>query len=145
MAGKDVAEMLGVSSAAVACNWARAAESPSPAAADRSPIEPMRDSDDRAYDGFEGSLEERVRQLELENDILGGGEGFKSRKPQPDDEQGEGPGHKRAADDDGEKPERAHRFLEDIEELLWVPAPGDVEARQACRAAGARARGVRGA
>ena len=70
MAGKDVAEMLGVSSAAVACNWARAAESPSPAAADRSPIEPMRDSEDRAYDGFEGSLEERVRQLELENDIL---------------------------------------------------------------------------
>ena len=70
MAGKDVAEMLGVSSAAVACNWARAAEDPSPAAADRSPIEPMRDSEDRAYDGFEGSLEERVRQLELENDIL---------------------------------------------------------------------------
>ena len=70
MAGKDVAEMLGVSSAAVVYNWARAAENPSPAAADRSPIEPMRDSDDRAYDGFEGSLEERVRQLELENDIL---------------------------------------------------------------------------
>ena len=70
MAGKDVAEMLGVSSAAAACNWARAAEDPSPAAADRSPIEPMRDSEDRAYDGFEGSLEERVRQLELENDIL---------------------------------------------------------------------------
>ena len=70
MAGKDVAEMLGVSSAAVVYNWARAAESQSPAAADRSPIEPMRDSEDRAYDGFEGSLEERVRQLELENDIL---------------------------------------------------------------------------
>ena len=70
MAGKDVAEMLGVSSAAVVYNWARAAEDPSPAAADRSPIEPMRDSEDRAYDGFEGSLEERVRQLELENDIL---------------------------------------------------------------------------
>ena len=69
MAGKDVAEMLGVSSAAVACNWARAAESPSPATADRGPIEPMGDSEDRAYDGFEGSLEERVRQLELENDI----------------------------------------------------------------------------
>lgn len=70
MAGKDVAEMLGVSSAAVVCNWARAAEGPSPAAADRGPIEPMGDSEDRAYDGFEGSLEERVRQLELENDIL---------------------------------------------------------------------------
>ena len=65
-----MAEMLGVSSAAVVYNWARAAESPSPAAADRSPIEPMRDSDDRAHDGFEGSLEERVRKLELENDIL---------------------------------------------------------------------------
>ena len=70
MAGKDVAEMLGVSSAAVVCNWARAAEGPSPAAADRGPIEPMGDSEDRAYDGSEGSLEERVRQLELENDIL---------------------------------------------------------------------------
>lgn len=57
MAGKDVAEMLGVSSAAVACNWARAAEDPSPAAADRSPIEPMRDSEDRACDGFERGLE----------------------------------------------------------------------------------------
>lgn len=37
MVGKDVAEMLGVSSVAVVYNWARAAESPSPAAADRSP------------------------------------------------------------------------------------------------------------
>lgn len=35
MAGKDVAEMLGVSSAAVVYNWARAAEDPSLAAADR--------------------------------------------------------------------------------------------------------------
>lgn len=39
MAGKDVAEMLGVSSAAVVYNWVRAAESPSPAAADRSSID----------------------------------------------------------------------------------------------------------
>ena len=70
MAGKDVAAMLGASSAALVYNWARTAESPSPAAADRSPIEPTRDSDDRAHDGFEGGLEERVRQLELENDIL---------------------------------------------------------------------------
>ena len=70
MAGKDVAEMLGVSSAAAVYNWARAAGGPSPAAADRGPIEPMGDSEDRAYDGFEGSLEERVRRLELEHDIL---------------------------------------------------------------------------
>ena len=67
--GGDVAEMLGVSGAAVVYNWVRAAESPS-RAADGSPIEPMRDSEERAYDGFGGSLEERVRQLELENDIL---------------------------------------------------------------------------
>ena len=38
MAGGDVAEMLGVSSAAVACNPAGAAENPSRAAADRSPV-----------------------------------------------------------------------------------------------------------
>ena len=30
----------------------------------------MRDSEERAHDGFEGSLEDRVRQPELENDIL---------------------------------------------------------------------------
>ena len=70
MTGRDVAEMLGVSSAAVACNWARDAENPSRAAADRSPIVPMRDSENRSFDGFEGDLEERVRRLELENDIL---------------------------------------------------------------------------
>ena len=70
MAAADVAEMLGVSSAAVVYNWARAAESSRPAAADRRPIAPMRDSEERAYDGFERSLENRVRQLELENDML---------------------------------------------------------------------------
>lgn len=62
MAGKDVAEMLGVSSAAVFYNWVRAAENPSRVAADGSPIVPMGDSEDRAFDGFEGDLEERVRR-----------------------------------------------------------------------------------
>lgn len=38
MAGKDVAEMLGVSSAVVVYNWARAAEEKKTVAADRSPI-----------------------------------------------------------------------------------------------------------
>lgn len=70
MPAGDVAEMLGVSSAAAACNWARAAESPRPASADRRPIAPTGDSEERAHDGFEGSLEDRVRQPELENDIL---------------------------------------------------------------------------
>lgn len=119
MAGKDVAAMLGASSAALVYNWARTAESPSPAAADRSPIEPTRDSDDRAHDGFEGgSRGARAPARARERHPEGGGESCKSRKPRPDDEQGEGPGHKRAAGDDGEKIERAHRFLEDIEELL---------------------------
>ncbi len=39
MSGRDVAEMLGVSNAAVVHNWARAAEKPSPEAADGSPID----------------------------------------------------------------------------------------------------------
>ena len=68
MAAGDVAEMLGVSSAAVVHDWARAAESPCRAAAGRRPIAPMRDSEERAHGGQE--------------------------------------------------PERARRFLEDIEELL---------------------------
>ena len=66
MAAADVAEMLGVSSAAVVYNWARAAESPRPAAADGRPIAPMRDSEERAYGGFEGSPGDRVRQPGLE-------------------------------------------------------------------------------
>ena len=70
MAAGDVAEMLGVSSAAVVYNWARAAENPCRAAADRRPIAPMGDSEERAHGGFEGSLEDRVRRLGLENDIL---------------------------------------------------------------------------
>ena len=40
MSGKDVASMLGVSSAALVYNWARAAENPKPTVADRSPIKP---------------------------------------------------------------------------------------------------------
>ena len=83
MVGKDVAEMLGVSSAALVCNWARAAESPSPAAADRSPIEPMRDSDDRAYDGFEGSLEERAPARARERHPRAAAKVLKVESPSP--------------------------------------------------------------
>ena len=70
MTGGNVAETLGVSGAAVACNRVRAAGNPSRAAADGSPIEPMRASGERAFDGFGESLGERVRRLELGNDIL---------------------------------------------------------------------------
>lgn len=59
MSDRDVAGMLGVSSAAMVYNWARAAEGPKPTA-DRSPMKPMRDSETRAYDGFKGDLEERA-------------------------------------------------------------------------------------
>ena len=72
MRAADVAEMLGISSGAVVHNWARAAEAPATAARDRSPIVPRREGPGRAYDGFEGDLEDRIRQLELENDILRG-------------------------------------------------------------------------
>lgn len=54
MAGKDVVVMLGALSAALVCNWVRVAEGSSPAAAGRSPVEPMRDFEDRAHDGFFG-------------------------------------------------------------------------------------------
>lgn len=88
MAGKDVAAMTGAPSAAVVCNWDRAAESPSPAAADRSPIALTGDSEEWACDGFEGSFEDRVRRLKLENDILRAVARVIWREPQPDDEQG---------------------------------------------------------
>ena len=73
MGARDVAELLGVSSAAVVYNWARKAErapGDGPSRAERRPIEPMRDARGRAYDGFEGDLEARIDQLELENDVL---------------------------------------------------------------------------
>ena len=92
MPAGDVAGMLGVSSAAVACNWARAAGSPCPASADRGPIAPMRDSGKRAYDGFEGGLEDRVRRLELENDISRAvAEVLKAEGPSPMTNRGKAP------------------------------------------------------
>lgn len=71
MSGKDVASMLGGVRRGGGLQWARTAESPRPAA-NRSPMKPMRDSETRAYDVFEGAPGGRVRQLELEDDILRG-------------------------------------------------------------------------
>ena len=68
MDGGSVASALGVSSAAVVYNWVRSSET----AKEREtsmPISPI-DDDSRAYDGFDGDESERIRQLELENDIL---------------------------------------------------------------------------
>ena len=84
MAGRDVAAMLGVSSAAAVHDWVRAAENPSPVAADGSSIVPTGDSRERAHDGFEGSLGDRVRQPGLENDMLRAvAKVLKSESPSP--------------------------------------------------------------
>lgn len=68
VAGEDVADALGASSAAVVYNWARKGASAS-GKADAVPIAPV-DDDAHAYDGFAGCEADRIRQLELENDIL---------------------------------------------------------------------------
>lgn len=63
MDGMDVARALGVLNAATVYNWARAADKKEP---------PMEESprkvsgDEPAYSGFDGTPEERVRQLQLE-------------------------------------------------------------------------------
>lgn len=65
----DVARHLGVSSAAVVYNWARSREKEAAPMRD----EPAKASgDEPAWSGFDGSPEDRIRQLELENDILRG-------------------------------------------------------------------------
>lgn len=68
MDGGGVASALGVSSAAAACNWVRSSETAKEREASM-PISPI-DDGSRAYDGFDGDGSERIRQLELENDIL---------------------------------------------------------------------------
>ena len=67
--GKDVARALGVLNAATAYNWARSAEGEEPSM----PAKPaVPEGSERAWSGFEGTPEERMRQLELEDDILRG-------------------------------------------------------------------------
>lgn len=79
MSGKDIADMLWVSSAAVACNWVRAAESPKPTA-DRTPVNPIRNAETRAYIGFEGLRGlHRPTRAEERHPALGG-KSFKSRE-----------------------------------------------------------------
>lgn len=119
MAGKDVAEMLGGIERRGGLQLGESRRRPEPSGGGQEPH--------RTHERFRGRGVRRLRggprgahapARARERHPEGGGEGFKSRKPQRDDEQGEGLGHKRAAGDDGEKLERAHRFLEDIEELL---------------------------
>ena len=72
MGAKDIADHLGVLNSAIVHNWARAAKRKADCM-DNGRIERRSiECDGRAYDGFDGGLEEKVRQLELENDILRG-------------------------------------------------------------------------
>ncbi len=69
MDGKDVAKALGVLNAATVYNWARSAEREEPS----TPAKPtVPEGSEHAWSGFEGTPEECIRQLELENDILRG-------------------------------------------------------------------------
>ncbi len=70
-----VADALGVSSAAIVYNWARKSERDGRRAhmADGTKGKPTSVAGPgRSFDGFDGDLAEKVRQLELENDILRG-------------------------------------------------------------------------
>lgn len=69
MDGKDVAKALGMLNAATVYNWARSAEREEPSMPAKSTVP---EGSEHAWSGFEGTPEERIRQLELENDILRG-------------------------------------------------------------------------
>ena len=65
-----IARALGLSSAAVVYNWARPRKGGPPMRTRDAPVLP--DGREPAWSGFEGTPEERVRQLQLENDVLRG-------------------------------------------------------------------------
>lgn len=77
---REIAAMEGMPSRMTVCRWVRscdaAAASPRPRGrrpgmSRKKPVPEIR-GEGRAYDGFEGALEEKIRRLELENDILRG-------------------------------------------------------------------------
>ena len=66
---REIAESLGLANSAVVYNWARSKKGKVIELAADSARPP---GEGRAWSGFEGSEEERIAQLELENDILRG-------------------------------------------------------------------------
>ena len=72
MGAKDIADHLGVPNAAMVRNWTRAAKGEAGRMDNGRTERRSIECGGRAYDGFDGGLEEKVRQLELENDILRG-------------------------------------------------------------------------
>lgn len=69
MDGRSVAKALGVLNAATVYNWARPAERKEPPVEDATKKVVGKEP---AWSGFEGTQEERIRQLQLENDVLRG-------------------------------------------------------------------------
>lgn len=68
-APREIAESLGLANPAVVYNWARSKKG-KVVEMTADPARP--EGEERAWSGFEGSEEERIAQLELENDILRG-------------------------------------------------------------------------
>ena len=66
IAPKEIAGILGLANVAVVYNWARK----STREAETVPNKRKVDGSAHAWGGFEGTEEERIRQLELENDVL---------------------------------------------------------------------------
>ena len=113
---REIAEALGIGSPDVVRCWMKGGGTKEARMSGRSR---KPEGDEPAYAGFEGSREERIRQLELENDILRGGHRpFKSREPRRDEQHGEGRADRQVEAGDRPPLKRAHRFLEDLEELL---------------------------
>lgn len=113
---REIAEALGIGSPDVVRYWLKGGGTKEARMGGRARTP---EGDEPAYAGFEGGLEERIRRLELENDILRGGRRpFKSREPRLDEQHGEDRADRQA--EAGVRPplKRAHRFLEDLEELL---------------------------
>lgn len=77
---REIEAMEGMPSRMTICRWVRSCDAAtvSPRLRGRRPglakskAIPNVEGDEHAYDGFEGTLEEKIRQLELENDILRG-------------------------------------------------------------------------
>ncbi len=63
---KEIAERLGLANVAVVCNWMRKPQRKAKTVSKKRKV----DETARAWDGFGGTEEERIRRLEPENDVL---------------------------------------------------------------------------
>lgn len=124
--GKDVARALGVLNAATVYNRAGPAEGEEPSM----PAKPaVPEGGERAWSGFEGTPEERMRQLEPEDDILRGVvEVLKAASLDALTNREKTPAMEHLRQTTGHALKDLNRSLEDIEGPLWVPACGSCQA-----------------